>query len=153
MLKQSICEESRRKGGAEIGDQNHQITKLVHSSGDASSSCKFVPNFQCHVSNDYAENTKKGFHGFVSTPASMMEKVHSRSSMASESNVVAPYERNTTTKEIKGSTTTTSCYWFWAAANAPYQVNPPSPAAPKPEESIPWIEVGVQSSNQLELKL
>ena len=39
---------------------------------------------------------KKGFHGFVSTPASMMEKVHSRSSMASESNVVAAYERNTT---------------------------------------------------------
>ena len=42
---------------------------------------------------------KKRFHGFVSTPASMMEKVHSRSSMTSESNVVAAYERNTTIKE------------------------------------------------------
>ena len=38
-------------------------------------------------------------NGFVSTPASIMEKVRSRSPMASESNVVAAYERNTTTKE------------------------------------------------------
>ena len=42
-------------------------------------------------------------HGFVSTPARMMEKVHLRSSMASESNVVAAYERNTTPpKKLKG---------------------------------------------------
>lgn len=109
-------------------------------------------------------------NGFVSTPASIMEKVRSRSPMASESNVVAAYERNTTTKEMVqqqpraiGSdlpiARRASLHRFFekrkdrAAANAPYQVNPPSPAAPKPEESNPWIEVGGQSSNQLELKL
>ncbi|KAK7839799.1 protein tify 10a [Quercus suber] len=110
-------------------------------------------------------------NGFVSTPASIMEKVRSRSPMASESNVVAAYERNTTTKErvqqqqprAIGSdlpiARRASLHRFFekrkdrAAANAPYQVNPPSPAAPKPEESNPWIEVGGQSSNQLELKL
>ncbi|XP_050285237.1 protein TIFY 10B-like isoform X2 [Quercus robur] len=109
-------------------------------------------------------------NGFVSTPASIMEKVRSRSPMASESNVVAAYERNTTTKErvqqqprAIGSdlpiARRASLHRFFekrkdrAAANAPYQVNPSSPAAPKPEESIPWIKVGVQSSNQLELKL
>lgn len=37
--------------------------------------------------------------GFVYTPASIMEKVRSTSPMASESNVVAANERNTTTKE------------------------------------------------------
>ncbi|KAF3964172.1 hypothetical protein CMV_011518 [Castanea mollissima] len=108
--------------------------------------------------------------GFVSTPASIMEKVRSRSPMASESNVVAAYERNTTTKERVQQQSRAivsdlpiarraSLHRFLekrkdrAAANSPYQVNPPSPAAPKPEESNPWIEVGGQSSNQLELKL
>nr|POE96616.1 protein tify 10a [Quercus suber] len=88
----------------------------------------------------------------------MMEKVHSRSSMASESNVVAQYERNTTTKErvqqqqprATGSdlpiARRAALHRFFertkdrAVANASYQVNPPSPAAPKPEESNPWIE-------------
>ncbi|KAK7839797.1 protein tify 10a [Quercus suber] len=110
-------------------------------------------------------------NGFVSTPASIMEKVRSRSPMAYESNVVAAYERNTTTKErvqqqprAIGSADLpiarrASLHRFFekrkdrAAANAPYQVNPPSPAAPKPEGSNPWIEGGGQSSNQLELKL
>ncbi|KAM4110711.1 hypothetical protein ACJW30_05G012500 [Castanea mollissima] len=108
--------------------------------------------------------------GFVSTPASIMEKVRSRSPLASESNVVAAYERNTTTKERVQQQSRAivsdlpiarraSLHRFLekrkdrAAANSPYQVNPPSPAAPKPEESNPWIEVGGQSSNQLELKL
>nr|XP_023923696.1 protein TIFY 10A-like [Quercus suber]POE96614.1 protein tify 10a [Quercus suber] len=110
-------------------------------------------------------------NGFVSTPASIMEKIRSRSPMAYESNVVAAYERNTTTKErvqqqprAIGSADLpiarrASLHRFFekrkdrAAANAPYQVNPPSAAAPKPEGSNPWIEGEGQSSNQLELKL
>jgi jasmonate ZIM domain-containing protein len=37
--------------------------------------------------------------GFVSTSASIMDQVNSRSCMAPESNVVATFERNTTPKE------------------------------------------------------
>ncbi|XP_059457818.1 protein TIFY 10A-like isoform X2 [Corylus avellana] len=39
------------------------------------------------------------------------------------------------------------------AAKAPYQVNPPSQAPPKPKESNPWIDLEGQSSKLLELKL
>uniref|UniRef100_A0A2N9F8K3 Uncharacterized protein n=1 Tax=Fagus sylvatica TaxID=28930 RepID=A0A2N9F8K3_FAGSY len=107
--------------------------------------------------------------GFVSTSASIMDQVNSRSCMAPESNVVATFERNTTPKEGLqqppkeiGSdlpiARRASLHRFLekrkdrATAKAPYQVNPPSEAPPKPEESHPWIEMEGQSSNLLELK-